>query len=144
MTLENHRGEYGKVRREKDYTDILVQGLSYPWPAVAGRGQELVRRDREDGRPDLIPNLITMLESPDPRLPIMKANAEHKIEVVRELVKVNHHRNCMMCHAPGTDAVTVPTCGSSRYRRPRTLRTRTPSETDRRGYHGAGVADPPI
>ena len=26
-----------KVRREKDYTDILVKGLRYPWPAVAKR-----------------------------------------------------------------------------------------------------------
>jgi len=87
-----------KVRREKGYTDILVKGLSYPWPAVAKNSADAIAKM---GRADLIPNLITMLESPDPRLPIAKSAAGHKAEVVRELVKVNHPRNCMMCHALG-------------------------------------------
>jgi hypothetical protein len=48
-------------------------------------------------RKDLLVNLIEVLESPDPRLPV----AEKGKTVVRELVKVNHHRNCLLCHAPG-------------------------------------------
>ena len=33
-----------KVRREKDYTDILVKGLRYPWPAVAKRAADAIKR----------------------------------------------------------------------------------------------------
>lgn len=88
-----------KVRRDKDYTDILVKGLRYPFPAVAKRAADAIAGT---GRSDLIGELVAVLDSDDPRLPQEKGKAL----VVREMVKVNHHRNCMMCHAPGTgDAV---------------------------------------
>ncbi|MBX9626038.1 MAG: hypothetical protein K2X82_19735, partial [Gemmataceae bacterium] len=83
-----------KVRREKDYTDILVRGLSYPWPAVARRAADAVARlDRKD----LIPELVAVLDAADPRLP----KTTGKGTFVRELVKLNHHQNCMMCHPSG-------------------------------------------
>jgi hypothetical protein len=44
--------------------------------------------------------LVDLLEQPDPRLPVVKTAG--KAPVVRELVRINHHRNCLMCHAPGT------------------------------------------
>jgi hypothetical protein len=87
-----------KVRRERDYTDILVQGFQYPLPAVAKRSAEaFVKLDRQD----LIPKLIGVLESPDPRLPITEKQGGKDVTFVRELVKVNHHKNCALCHAPG-------------------------------------------
>ena len=83
-----------KVRREKDYTDILVKGLSYPWPAVARRAADAITRlDRKD----LVPALVAVLDGTDPRLPKTTGRGTF----VRELVKVNHHRNCMMCHPSG-------------------------------------------
>ncbi|MBX9582993.1 MAG: HEAT repeat domain-containing protein, partial [Gemmataceae bacterium] len=83
-----------KVRRERDYTDILVKGLSYPWPAVARRAADAVARlDRKD----LVPELVAVLDSTDPRLPKTTGRGTF----VRELVKLNHHRNCMMCHPSG-------------------------------------------
>jgi hypothetical protein len=85
-----------KVRREKDYTDILVKGLRYPWPAVARRSADAITRL---GRSDLVPDLVAVLETADPRLPVAKEKGGKL--VVREVVKVNHHRNCMMCHSPG-------------------------------------------
>lgn len=92
-----------KVRREKDYTDILVKGLRYPWPAVAKRAAEAVAKlDRKD----LIPELVAVLGETDPRLPTTKDADGKKISVVREMVRINHHRNCMMCHAP-RDPVTT-------------------------------------
>lgn len=105
-----------KVRREKDYTDILVKGLRYPWPAVAKRSAEAITRI---GRTDLIPELIAVLTETDPRLPVKKETDGKKVEVVREMVRINHHRNCMMCHAPsnpvaaslGTMAAEVPVQG---------------------------------
>ena len=87
-----------KVRREKDYTDILVKGLRYPWPAVAKRSADAITRI---GRTDLIPELVTVLTEDDPRMPTPKDNGGKKVSVVREMVKINHHRNCMMCHPPG-------------------------------------------
>jgi hypothetical protein len=92
-----------KVRREKDYTDILVKGLRYPWPAVAKRSADAIAKL---GRNDLIPELVAVLGETDPRLPATKDADGKKISVVREMVRVNHHRNCMMCHAP-RDPVTT-------------------------------------
>jgi hypothetical protein len=87
-----------KLRREKDYTDILMQGFRYPLPAVSKRAAEaLVKLERKD----LLANLIEVLESPDPRLPVTKKQDGKEVTFVRELVRVNHHRNCLLCHAPG-------------------------------------------
>ena len=90
-----------KVRREKDYTDILVKGLRSPLPAVAKRAAEAITRI---GRTDLIPELVAVLDEPDPRMPAARDVGGKKVAVVRELVKVNHHRNCAMCHQPGNPA----------------------------------------
>jgi hypothetical protein len=87
-----------KVRRERDYTDILVQGLRYPWPAVARRAAESITKLE---RNDLVPQLIDVLEEPDPRAPETRAVKGKDVPVVRELVRVNHHRSCLLCHAPG-------------------------------------------
>jgi hypothetical protein len=105
-----------KVRREKDYNDILLGGLRYPFPAVARRTTEAIVKLE---RADLIPQLLTMLEDADPRTPVQTELEGKKVAVVREMVKLNHHRNCLMCHAPGNTgtvsedalAVTVPVPG---------------------------------
>jgi hypothetical protein len=91
-----------------------VKGLRYPWPAVARRTADAIARL---GRSDLIPELVGVLDAADPRLPVVKEKSGKM--VVREVVKVNHHRNCMMCHSPGNsgtvsaEAITaeVPTPG---------------------------------
>lgn len=86
-----------KVRRERDYTDILVGGLHYPWPDVALRSAEaIVKLDRTD----LIPQLVDFLDEPDPRAPVAKEVDNKKVFEARELVRINHHQNCLMCHAP--------------------------------------------
>lgn len=90
-----------KVRREKDYTDILVKSLRYPWPAVAKRSAEAITKLE---RTDLIPELLNALEATDPRLPVTK----DKAPTVREMVKLNHHRNCLMCHAPNGTGTPNP------------------------------------
>jgi hypothetical protein len=87
-----------KVRREKDYTDVLVKGLRYPLPAVAKRAADTIART---GRTDLIPELVAVLDEADPRLPAAKEVGGKPVAVVREMVRVNHHRNCVLCHAPG-------------------------------------------
>jgi len=86
-----------KGRSKQDYTELLVQGLSYPWPAVARRAGEAIVRL---GRADLAPNLVAILEQVDPRLPQVKTIDDKEVPVVRELVRLNHHQNCLMCHSP--------------------------------------------
>jgi hypothetical protein len=90
-----------KARDGKDYTSILVEGLCYPWPAVAQRASETIV---ELKRTELIPQLIIVLEQPEPGTPSMKEIEGKKVVQVRELVRINHHRNCLLCHAPGNTA----------------------------------------
>ena len=87
-----------KSRNAKDYTEILLQGFRYPLPAVSKQAADaLVKLERKD----LLENLVQVLEFPDPRLPVTEKRDGKEITFVRELVKINHHRNCLLCHAPG-------------------------------------------
>lgn len=79
-------------------TAVLLQGLRYPWPSVAQNSIEAIVQLK---RVDLIPELVKMLEEPDPRAPVMREDKGKPAPVVRELVRINHLRNCMLCHAPG-------------------------------------------
>jgi hypothetical protein len=105
-----------KLRREMDYTDILMQGFNYPMPAVSKRTAEaLIKLNRKD----LLAKLVDVLEQPDPQMPVKSQVDGKEVSTVRELVRVNHHRNCLLCHAPGntpnvpegvlTVAVPLPT-----------------------------------
>jgi hypothetical protein len=99
-----------KKRRHEDYTNMLLEGLHYPWPAVAERA---VKAITELKRTDLVPQLVAFLDEADPRLPVLKVVNNEKVPVVRELVRINHHRNCLLCHAPANgklsaDVVTAP------------------------------------
>jgi hypothetical protein len=77
---------------------------------VARRAAEaIVKLERND----LVPQLIEVLEQPDPRSPVTREVKGKSVPVVRELVRINHHRSCLRCHAPGNtgkvsaDAVTA-------------------------------------
>ena len=86
-----------KLRREKDYAPTLVQGFRYPLPEVAKCAADaLIRLECTAA----VPQLVDLLDEPDPRLPVTKEVEGKKVAVVHEMVRVNHHRNCMMCHAP--------------------------------------------
>jgi hypothetical protein len=93
-----------KARDQKEFSDILLKGLNYPWPAVAQRTGDAIAKLK---RNDLLPQLVDMLEAPDPRAPQIKKINGEKVSVVRELVKVNHLRNCLLCHAPADGASTA-------------------------------------
>ena len=87
-----------KGRPAEEYTATLLGGLRHPWPAVA---QDASKAIIQLGRKDLVPQLVAILQEPDPRAPIEKDVAGEKQTVVRELVRINHHRNCLLCHPPG-------------------------------------------
>jgi hypothetical protein len=85
------------VRREADYTAVLVEGLRYPWPAAATNAAEAIVKL---GRKDLAGHLVALLEGPDPRGPRAERVAGREVTVAPEVVRVNHLRNCLLCHAP--------------------------------------------
>jgi hypothetical protein len=105
--VRRHAIDALKVRRERDYTDVLLTGLRYPWPAVARRAAEAaIKLERND----LLPQLVAILDEPDPRTPVVKEIDGKNVPVTRELVRVNHNRSCLMCHAPGnTDTISADT-----------------------------------
>jgi hypothetical protein len=86
-----------KSRGAAEYVDVLLDGFRYPLPAVSDRAASaLTQLDRKE----VARKLVDVLEAPDPRAPQETTVDGKKVTVVRELVRVNHHRNCALCHAP--------------------------------------------
>src|SRR5262249_29286609 len=73
------------VRRERDYTEVLVSALRYPWPQVARNAAEaIVKLERKD----LMPQLVDMLDEKDPRGPREEEVDGKKVTVASELVRI--------------------------------------------------------
>lgn len=85
-------------RPAEDSTQVLLAGLRYPWPAVASNASAAIV---SLNRKDLLPRLVAVLDDPDPRAPAMREVDGHEMLAVRELVRLNHLHNCLLCHAPG-------------------------------------------
>jgi hypothetical protein len=75
----------------------LIDAFRYPWPIVAERAAEAII---ELDRTDLLPALVDLLDEREPTEPIALQDGDKKVLAVREIVKLNHNRNCMVCHAP--------------------------------------------
>lgn len=87
-----------KSRPQFEYQAILTKALRYPWSPVAQHAAQAIVELRLE---DMVPDLVAMLNEPDPQAPfVVKAEGAKPKTMVRELVRVNHHRNCMLCHAP--------------------------------------------
>jgi hypothetical protein len=83
-----------RQRPAEEYLGILLSGFEHPWPAVAEHAATAITSLRIE---QAIPRLITLLDSPDPRAPFQKPQQGL---FVREMVRVNHLSNCLMCHPP--------------------------------------------
>jgi hypothetical protein len=79
-----------------EYIARLLAGFEYPWPPVADHAAEAIAALK---RTELIPVLQTLLDKPDPQAPHKDSK---KGMVVKEMIRVNHLRNCLMCHALST------------------------------------------
>jgi hypothetical protein len=90
-------------RPASESTDVLVAGLRYPWPAVARNATLAIV---ELKRTDLIPQLRAVRDEADPRAPRAAVVDGRKVTVAHEVVRINHLRNCMLCHAPAGDGKT--------------------------------------
>jgi hypothetical protein len=51
---------------------------------------------------DSLDRLVELLDRPNPELPYVKGS-KTKQTVVREMVRVNHLKNCILCHAPSVN-----------------------------------------
>ena len=80
------------------YVPVLMQGLRYPWVPVADHAALALRKLKPEG---VLPKLVALLDRPDPSLPVL--DPQSKKAVVRELVRLNHLRNCLLCHAPSAN-----------------------------------------
>jgi HEAT repeat protein len=86
-----------RKRPAEVYRPILLKALRYPWaPAADHAAAALV----DLGDRSVVPHLVTMLRQPDPALPETLPNGSR---VVREVVRVQHTANCLMCHPPSAD-----------------------------------------
>jgi hypothetical protein len=86
-----------RPRPAKESHAVLLAGLRYPWAPIAQQAAQVVTDLK---RVDLLRPLIDLLDGPDPCDPFEQAEGQTQATVVRELVRVNHHRNCLLCHAP--------------------------------------------
>jgi hypothetical protein len=87
-------------RPREQYRQVLVDGLRHPWPRVADHAAEalVALRDYE-----ALPAVQKLTVKPDPSAAFMLPGSSKKA-LVREMVRINHLRNCLMCHAPADDS----------------------------------------
>jgi hypothetical protein len=83
------------TRPTEEYQQALLYGLQYPWPAAADHAAEAIGALQLT---TLLPGLVNLLKQPDPSVP----TKSEKGYVVREVVRVNHLCNCMLCHPPSS------------------------------------------
>lgn len=88
-------------RRADPATATLLEGLHYPWPSAARHSAEAIVQLK---RTDLLADLVKLLEKPDPRAPAVRTIKGRQAQAVRELVRIHHARNCLLCHPPGNSA----------------------------------------
>jgi hypothetical protein len=82
------------TRPAQEYQSFLVEALRYPWPAAADHAAEALVALNLTA---LVPDLVQLLKEPPPGRPVKKNDKEYD---VKELVRINHLCNCVLCHAP--------------------------------------------
>jgi hypothetical protein len=99
-----------KSRPLSEVRPLLLAGFRHPWAPAADHAAEALAALQDE---KAAPALVDLLDQPDPCMPVPKGPGQW---VVSELVRVNHLRNCLLCHAPSfetSDLVRgpVPTPG---------------------------------
>ena len=90
------------TRPSEEYVGVLMAALRYPWQPINFHAAEALAALQ---RKEVIPGLLQMLDQPDPVAPYSKPGK--KGEYVRELVRINHFRGCLLCHPPSFDPVDL-------------------------------------
>jgi hypothetical protein len=84
----------------KAYLPVLLGGLRYPWPPANYHAAEALAAL---GPAAAVPDLVRVLDAPDPCAPFEVDDGGKRVPAVRELVRLNHHGSCLLCHAPSFD-----------------------------------------
>jgi hypothetical protein len=82
-----------KGRSPADYLPVFLQALRGPWPPAADLAAEALSTLAPT---EAVTDLVKLLELPSMATPVPD---EKGVPMVRELVKVNHNHNCVLCHA---------------------------------------------
>jgi hypothetical protein len=77
---------------------LLLAALQYPWSPVADHAANSLI---DIGDKSVVPELVKLLDAPNPAGPFPDADGRL---VRRDLLRINHARNCQLCHAPSTEA----------------------------------------
>jgi hypothetical protein len=84
-------------RPPDDYRGILLDTLRYPWaPAVEFAAEALVNLNQTSA----VPTMVAVLSELGPAIPL----AGQAIGPARELVRINHVKNCLLCHAASVNS----------------------------------------
>jgi hypothetical protein len=86
-----------KKRPSQEYLHVFLEALRYPWAEAANHAAEALVFLRLE---EAVPRLVRLLDQPDPTAPFETVVNQKKTVVVRELVRINHLRNCLLCHPP--------------------------------------------
>jgi HEAT repeat protein len=85
-----------KNRKSEDYLPIFWKALQYPIPAFSDHAAEaLVALNAQSD--ESVSRMVVMLSEPDPQNPTV---SHSRGGFQREVVRVNHVTNCVLCHAP--------------------------------------------
>jgi hypothetical protein len=86
-----------KGRNRDEARPVFLTGLRHRWaPAADHAALALVALEDDEA----VPELRELLDEPDPAAPYRNEDGKW---VQKELVRVNHLRNCLLCHAPSVD-----------------------------------------
>ncbi|MFO0806632.1 MAG: HEAT repeat domain-containing protein [Gemmataceae bacterium] len=86
-----------RQRNRSEVSALLAAQLRFPWPRAAEHAAEALLAV---GCVEAVPTLAALLASPDPSA-IQTATLPDSSQRFRhELVRVNHAKNCLMCHGP--------------------------------------------
>jgi hypothetical protein len=91
-----------KARPADEVRPGLLAGLAYPWAEAADHAAFALLELNDLGAG---PHLEKILKGPDPCAPFEESGKWYE----RELVRVNHLRSCVLCHAPSIDTKDVVT-----------------------------------
>jgi hypothetical protein len=87
-----------RQRNRKEVSELLARHLQYPWPqAVEHACEALVALNGQEA----IPELARIYGQKDPDAPFrVELPGKNSGYFRQEVVRVNHPRNCIMCHSP--------------------------------------------
>jgi len=87
-----------RSRPRGEARDVLLAGFGHPWPPVADHAAEALTSLQDRAA---VPALRALLNAPNPAGPVPDADGR---PVMRQVVRINHARNCQLCHATSWNA----------------------------------------